>query len=86
MIRDFIINWFVDHGTLSGEQLKECMDENYFEAGIIDSFDFLSLLGACEESLGLTFQDEDFSDDAIFTINGMIGLMEKKKSLCQTGI
>lgn len=82
MIRDFIINWFVDHGTLSREQIDGRMDENYLEAGMIDSFGFLGLIGACEESLGLTFQDEDFSDDAIFTINGMIGLMEKKKGLC----
>ncbi len=78
MIRDFIIDWFVEHGTLSGEQIKESMDENYLEAGMIDSFGFLGLIGACEENFGITFQDDDFADDAIFTINGMIRLMEEK--------
>lgn len=78
MIRDFIVKWFVENGSLSKEQIDESMDKNYLEMGIVDSFGFLRLISACEEDLGLEFMDDDFANDQIFTINGMIGIMEEK--------
>ena len=78
MKREFIINWFLNNSTLSEADIEKNMEENFFDLGIIDSFGFLELIGECEEKLDIAFDDEDFQNDSIFTIKGLIGLVEKK--------
>ena len=48
------------------------------EAGVIDSIGFLDLISACEEKLGIAFSDDDFSNDKIFTIAGLIDIITEK--------
>lgn len=78
MKKDFIIGWFTENSTLSREELEKDLTINYLESGVIDSFGFLDLISACEEKLGITFNDDDFSDDRIFTIAGLIDIITEK--------
>lgn len=78
MKRDFIINWFVDNSALTREQIEADIDMNYLEKGVVDSFGFLGLIAACEEELGIEFDDDDFALDEIFTISGIIDVIENK--------
>lgn len=78
MKKDFIIGWFAENSTLSREELEKDLTINYLESGVIDSFGFLDLISACEEKLGITFSDDDFSDDRIFTIVGLIDIITEK--------
>jgi len=78
MKKDFIIGWFAENSTLSREELEKDLTINYLESGVIDSFGFLDLISACEEKLEITFNDDDFSDDRIFTIAGLIDIITEK--------
>lgn len=78
MKKDLIIGWFTENSTLSREELEKDLTINYLEAGVIDSFGFLDLISTCEEKLGITFSDDDFSDDKIFTISGLIDIVTGK--------
>ncbi len=76
--RDFVLNWFAENGTLSREELEEDTGVNYLELGLIDSFAFLELISTCEEEFGIQFDDDDFQNEDIFTIEGFIGILENK--------
>ena len=80
MVKEFIFGWFSEKAALAADELEKNADANYFEKGFIDSFAFLELINSCEEKMGITFSDDDFSDDNIFTINGLIAIVEKRAS------
>ena len=76
--KEFIINWFFEKSMLSREEVEKGLEKNYFEQGLIDSFAFLELISQCEETFGMEFTDEDFSNEDIFTIKGLIDILEQK--------
>lgn len=77
MVREFIYGWFAEKAGVSADEIGNEPDVNYFEQGLIDSFAFLELIGTCEEKFGMSFSDDDFQDEAIFTISGLIAIIEK---------
>ena len=52
-------------------------DENLREALDIDSFDFLSLLVAIHEKLGITVPESDYA--RVSTLNDMVAYLEQAK-------
>ena len=78
MAKEYILDWFAKKSTMSREELEKDLDINYFESGLIDSFAFLELTTACEKDLNIAFEDDDFADDAFFTVSGLIRIIEKK--------
>lgn len=78
MKKDYVIDWFEEKSTMTRNELEKDLSINYFENGLIDSFAFLELIAACEEKFNIAFSDEDFSNDEIFTIEGLINVLEKK--------
>lgn len=52
-----------------GENLREALD--------IDSFDFLKLLVAIDERLGVSIPESDYSK--VSTLNGLVAYLEKAK-------
>lgn len=77
MEKEVIIDWFVEHSNISVDEIECDLDINYLEKGLIDSFGFLELISFCENQFGYTFADEDFSNDNIFTINGLINILKE---------
>ena len=72
MEKEFVIEWFIKNSIATKEELVKNQTMNYLDKGYVDSFGFLELITECEEKFQITFCDEDFSDDAIFTISGLI--------------
>ncbi len=70
-IKSWIIDWFVENGTATKEQVLESMDSNYFSAGFIDSFTFISLIGDIEDEYDIEFDNDQFLDRDFATVNGL---------------
>lgn len=78
MNEDLIYDWFRQKG-LTMDIIIENRKENYLEKGFVDSLGFLELITLCEEKFGISFTDEDFLDDAIFSIDGLINIVKRKR-------
>lgn len=77
MTIEYIIGWFVEHST-EGEAIKDKVKDNYLTNGFIDSFGFLELIASCEEEYGISFSDNDFENDDIFSIQGLAEIIDSK--------
>lgn len=78
MKKEFVVNWFAENSICTREEIEKDLSVNYFEQGLIDSFAFLKLIAECEEKFGISFSDDDFSNDEIFTISGFISILENE--------
>ena len=78
MIKKYILDWFEKNCSYKASDMDLVGEKNYLETGIIDSFGFLKLIASCEEEFNIFFSDDDFSGENIFSINGLIGIIEKK--------
>lgn len=78
-MKDLVLKWFANNSTLSMDELMVNYDINYLEQGVIDSFGFLSLISFCEDELGIILSDDDFSKQEIFTISGIVKILENNK-------
>ena len=76
-IRTWLVDWFVENGTATREQLLENLDSNYFNNGFIDSFTFISLIGEIEEEYNIEFDNDQFLDRDFATLNGLADIIVK---------
>jgi len=53
-------------------------DENYFDAGVIDSFEVIELIEAIESHFGIVFTDVDFQDRRFPTLAGLSVIVTEK--------
>lgn len=72
--------WLVDYiaancGQATAE-IMENLDENYFLAGYIDSFQFINMVSDIEEKFDIEFANEQFEDRSFSTINGLARIIE----------
>lgn len=67
---DWVINWFAAHGSAEVE-VKEHLDENFFDLGYIDSFAFITLMSDIEDEFGVSFDNDRFQERAFSTIHGL---------------
>ena len=44
-IKEWLIDWFCNHSSLSAAELEAASKEDYLKKGIIDSFSFVMLIG-----------------------------------------
>lgn len=77
MNENLIYEWFKKRG-IEMEVIVENKDANYLELGFVDSLGFLELITLCEEKFGISFTDDDFTDNAIFSIAGLINIVNRK--------
>lgn len=75
--REWVLDWFEQNSSVDRETLEANGDKNYFEAGYIDSFVFISLMADIEEELGIEFDNEQFWDRSFATINGLIKILDE---------
>ena len=76
----WVIEWFKKHTSVSEKEINENKDENYFDLGYIDSFEFIELISDIEE-LGIELENEQFEDRRFSTISCLAGILSgyKKK-------
>ena len=75
MVKAWIIDWFKENGQLKDDS---DFDKSYIDEEIIDSIGFVSLIADCEDNFGIEFTEQDFENENILTINGLIKCIEEK--------
>ena len=55
-------------------------DENMVEAGIIDSFGLIELVGQLESTFGITLTDDDLLSPELVSLNGLKSMISRKQS------
>lgn len=63
----WVVDWFSRQYPVDESQL----DLNYFDAGLIDSFAIIELIGDIEAEFPVRFNDEHFQDPRFTTIRGL---------------
>jgi len=74
----WLINWFEKNSLTTEINMKNSLEENYFENGWIDSLKFIELITQIEEKFGIQFSNDEFQDRKFSTIDGLIKIIEKK--------
>jgi acyl carrier protein len=77
-IRDWLIQWFKKNALLTEDEISSKIDENYFQRGWIDSFQFISFLTEIEGRFHIHFSNAEFQDRTFSTIEGLTEIIEKK--------
>ena len=60
------------------DEIREDLDMDLFEAGLIDSLSSISILLEIEEKLGIKLQITDFDKSDISTVNNLALFLEKR--------
>ncbi len=74
-VRDWVKKWFIENGNVESSLLEEKQEENYLDAGFIDSFTFIGLIADIEEHFGISFENDQFEDRKFATLNGLIEII-----------
>ena len=75
--KEWLLDWFENNATVDRETLEQNTDVNYLDAGYIDSFVFISLIGDIEDEFGIGFDNEQFMDRSFATIDGLAEILEE---------
>jgi acyl carrier protein len=67
-------DWFKDKAP--DRELQA--DENYFDAGAIDSFQVIELIEAIEDAFSCRFTETDFQDRRFVTLSGLAAIISEK--------
>lgn len=62
------------------DEIKEDLDLDLFDAGLIDSLSTINIILLLEEKLGVRLQPTDFERNDITTVNNFIKFLEKRCS------
>ena len=74
----WLIRWF-EKNSLSNEiNVKDNVNQNYFENGWIDSLKFIDLVTQIEEEFSIRFSNDEFQDRKFSTIEGLARIIEGK--------
>lgn len=74
-IKKWLIEWFVENGDATEDVILDNLDVNYFNAGFLDSFTFINLIGDLEDEYEIEFDNEQFLDRDFATIHGLAGII-----------
>jgi D-alanine--poly(phosphoribitol) ligase subunit 2 len=74
-IQQKLLSWFEQQ---SG-QTDIDQEANYFETGLIDSFDVIMLMDYCESEFGVVFSESQFEDRRFSTILGLVEIINELK-------
>ena len=67
---EWTIKWFAQNGSAKEQEMRQHLDDNYFDLGYVDSFGFIMLIGAAEQEFHISFQNDQFQDRSFSTIRG----------------
>ena len=78
-IREWLIDWFSKHSSLSVAELEAVSANDYLKQGIIDSFAFVMLISDIDDEFDIAFTNEDFLDPRFPTIDGLTAMINERK-------
>lgn len=76
-VKDWLITWFADKIDCDKSEID--MELNFFEEQYIDSLKIFELIVEIEYTFNIKFDNSDFLDKKMHTINGLSLLIEKKQ-------
>lgn len=79
------IEWFQKNGSGAVSEAADHIDENFFALGYIDSFGFISLIAAVDETFHISFANDRFQDRSFSTIRGFSESIAKEVN-CESGL
>ena len=77
-VKAWLITWFADKIDCDKSEID--MELNFFEEQYIDSLKVFELIVEIEYTFNVKFDNSDFLDEKIHTINGLSLLIEEKQA------
>ena len=78
-IKEWLIDWFSKHSSLSVAELEAASADDYLKQGIIDSFSFVMLISDIDDEYDIAFTNDDFLDPRFPTIDGLAAMINERK-------
>ena len=75
-VEQWLADWFDRRGEIQGKTEEERLAVNYFEAGLIDSFQVIELITEIEAHFDVRFSEIQFRDRRFSVIGGLAGIIE----------
>ena len=79
-IKEWLINWFSSHSSLSVNELEASSKEDYLKKGIIDSFSFVMMISDIDDEFDVAFTNDDFLDPRFSNIDGLATMIDERKN------
>jgi len=79
-VKEWLIDWFANHSSLSTSELEVASKDDYLKKGIIDSFAFVTLISDIDDVYDITFTNEDFLDPRFSNIEGLATMISERKN------
>lgn len=76
-MQETVIEIFED--VLGCDEIREDLDLNLFDAGLLDSLAIIEVLLEIEERLGITLQPTDLERSDMATVNNLTKFLEDRK-------
>ena len=76
-VKEWILDWLESNAYKSKQELIENSHKNYFDAGFLDSFGFISFVSAIEDYFDITFDDAQFQEPQFLNIDGLSEIISK---------
>ena len=73
----WIVDYFCLHCGADEAEVKANLDVNYFQAGYVDSFQFINMVSDIEEEFGIEFDNDQFENRSFSTVNGLANIIEE---------
>lgn len=73
--------WLFDWFRKRSPQVHLSVEDNYFDAGAIDSFGVIELIEDMECNLEVKFTQDDFYDRRFFSISGLSEILTEKSGV-----
>ena len=77
-IQKWIIKWFLNQTDADEEDMLTNLEKDYFRAGWIDSFKFISFISDIEEKFNIVFTNDEFQNREFSRINGLSQIIKEK--------
>lgn len=74
-VEDWLRDWFAEREP----DIELGGDENYFDAGVIDSFGTIELIEEIETRFDIRFDERDFQDRRFATLGGLAEVILEKQ-------
>lgn len=76
-VEKWLVNWLATNGGNDEVEIEKSMNESYFAAGFIDSFQFINMIYDIEDEFDIEFDNEQFEDRSFSTVSGMAKIIER---------
>ncbi len=72
------LNWLIETFQEKSGRSSFNTEANFFEQGLIDSFEIIMLIEEIEQKFDIRFTDEDFQNRDFATIAGLAAIIDRK--------